>query len=117
MSLSELVAAIWPKVNGSSTMGVKKSTVWTRAVSGAIRYTPASSARSKPTKTFGSCCRANFPSTLSSAAGLSLDAQPADLTVSVRRTVLVSDMETLYGRERFQCFERFQSFQCRNLET
>ena len=33
-SLSELVAAICPKMYGSSTMGVKKSTVWTSASSG-----------------------------------------------------------------------------------
>src|SRR5690348_16969217 len=81
-----------PKVKGSSTMGVKKSTVCTNATSGDRRYTPASSALSKPTRTLGSCCRANFPSTVSSAAGLSLDAQPAALTVSVRRTLLLSDM-------------------------
>src|SRR5579872_478998 len=66
-------------------MGVKKSMVCTNASSGEIRYTPASSAVSKPTSTFSSCCRANFPSTASSAAGLSLLAQPAALTCSVRR--------------------------------
>src|SRR5208282_282019 len=71
-------------------MGVKKSTVCTSAVSGVSRYTPASSARSKPTSTLGSCCRANFPSTVSSAAGLSLEAQPAALTDSVRRNGLTS---------------------------
>src|SRR5258707_5463266 len=64
-------------------------------MSGPSRYAPASSAWSKPTRTLGSCCRANFPSTWSSAAGLSLDAQPAALTVAVRRTVLVSDMEDI----------------------
>src|SRR5205807_5178704 len=73
-------------------MGVKKSTVCTRAWSGAILYTPAASAWSKPTRTFGSCCRANFPSTVSSAAGLSLDAQPAAFTDSVRRNGLASAM-------------------------
>src|SRR5208282_3582316 len=77
-------------------MGVKKSTVCTSAVSGVSRYTPASSARSKPTNTFGSCCLANFPSTESSAAGLSLDAQPAAFTDSVRRNGLTSDMYALY---------------------
>src|SRR5436309_12226451 len=71
-------------------MGVKKSTVCTSAVAGAIWYTPASSALSKPTRTLGSCCRANFPSTLSSTAGLSLDAQPAALTDSVRRNGFTS---------------------------
>src|SRR6266581_7534449 len=77
-------------------MGVKKSTVCTSAVAGAIWYTPASSARSKPTRTLGSCCRANFPSTVSSAAGLSLDAQPAALTDSVSRNGFVSGMQSLY---------------------
>src|SRR5271167_4786785 len=33
-SLNALVAAIWPKTCGSSTMGVKKSTVCTNASSG-----------------------------------------------------------------------------------
>src|SRR5205807_10117478 len=74
-------------------MGVKKSTVCTRAWSGAILYTPASSAWSKPTRTFGSCCRANFPSTVSSAAGLSLDAQPAAFTDSVNRIGFTSGMK------------------------
>src|SRR5579859_5439345 len=92
MSLRELVAAICPKVKGSSTMGVKKSTVWTSACSAEILYTPASSAVSKPISTFGSCCRANFPSTVSSAAGLSLLAQPAALTDSVSRNGFVSGM-------------------------
>jgi hypothetical protein len=36
---------------------------------------------------------------LSSAAGLSLEAQPAAFTVFVRRTALVSDMWTLYKEE------------------
>jgi hypothetical protein len=71
-------------------MGVKKSTVWTSACVPEILYTPASSAVSKPTSTFGSFCRANFPSTASSAAGLSLLAQPAAFTCSVSRIVLVS---------------------------
>jgi hypothetical protein len=38
----------------------------------------------------GSFCRANFPSTASSAAGLSLLAQPAAFTCSVSRIVLSS---------------------------
>src|SRR5450432_119847 len=73
-------------------MGVKKSTVWTKALSGPSRYTPPSSACSKPTRTFGSCCRANFPSTVSSTAGLSLEAQPAALTFSVSRTFFISNI-------------------------
>src|ERR1700733_11332121 len=76
-------------------MGVKKSPVCTSAWSDAMRYTPASSARSKPTRTLGSCCRANFPSTVSSAAGLSLDAQPAALTDSVSRNGFLSGMTVI----------------------
>src|SRR5882724_9855791 len=76
-------------------MGVKKSTVWTSACVAEILYTPASSAVSKPTSTFGSCCRANFPSTVSSAAGLSLLAQPAALTCSVSRIGFASAMEVI----------------------
>src|SRR5882724_7960735 len=64
---------------------------------GPSRYTPASSAWSKPTRTLGSCCRANFPSTVSSTAGLSLEAQPAAFTFSVRRTFFVSDMLGFYN--------------------
>src|SRR5580765_8614976 len=71
-------------------MGVKKSTVCTSAWLAEILYTPASSALSKPTRTFGSFCRANFPSTASSAAGLSLLAQPAALTCSVSRIAFAS---------------------------
>src|SRR5258708_31044652 len=85
-------------------MGVKKSTVWTRACVAEILYTPASSALSKPTRTFGSCCRANFPSTVSSAAGLSLDAQPAAFTDSVRRNGLASAMKALYRVAKFSGF-------------
>src|ERR1051326_3747368 len=76
-------------------MGVKKSTVWTSACVLEILYTPASSAVSKPTITFGSCCRANFPSTASSAAGLSLLAQPAALTCSVSRIAFTSDISLI----------------------
>jgi hypothetical protein len=44
------VAAIWPKRYGSSTMGVKKSTVWAMARSPAMRMTAASSAVDVPTR-------------------------------------------------------------------
>src|SRR5438105_12157559 len=88
-------------------MGVKKSTVCTSASSGEILYTPASSALSKPTSTFASCCRANFPSTASSAAGLSLLAQPAAFTDSVRRSgVVVSAMQRLYVGSRIKIHHR-----------
>ncbi|MPN27420.1 hypothetical protein SDC9_174853 [bioreactor metagenome] len=42
-SLIALAAAICPNRNGSSVMGVKKSSVWTIATSSLIRYTAASS--------------------------------------------------------------------------
>src|SRR4249920_1739593 len=64
-------------------MGVKKSTVWTRASSSEKRYTPASSAVSKPTRTLGSTILGIALSTLSNNFGLSLDAQPAAFTWAV----------------------------------
>ena len=54
MSESALVAAIRPKSYGSSTTGVKKSAVTTRARSSVRRYTAASSPVVCPTRTFGS---------------------------------------------------------------
>src|SRR5207248_9008445 len=89
MSLSELAAAISPKVRGSSTIGVKKSTVCTSAVFSSIRYTPASSQVSKPTSTFGSVWRGSCRKTESSVPGLSLAAQPAALAIDVNLTRLV----------------------------
>src|SRR5258708_37286247 len=83
MSEREFAAAIWPKVNGSSTMGGKKSTVCTIARSSLMRNTPASSALSKPTRTFGLSPRGSLPKTVSKNFGLSLDAQPAALTPAV----------------------------------
>jgi hypothetical protein len=53
---------------------------------------------SKPTRTFGSCCLGNFPSIESSAAGLNLDAQPADFTDAVRRTGASAFMGLFHGR-------------------
>src|ERR1051326_909330 len=83
MSLSEFAAAIAPKVYGSSTMGVKKSTVCTRASSAVSLYTPASSAVSNPTSTFSSAHRGTAGRTRSNNFGLSFDAQPAALTWAV----------------------------------
>src|SRR5258707_7073440 len=82
-SLSELAAAIAPNVYGSSTIGVKKSTVCTRARLSDNLYTPASSLVSKPTSTFSFGTRGKFASTLSKTFGLSLDAQPAAFTCAV----------------------------------
>jgi hypothetical protein len=46
--------------------------------------------------TFGSDCLGNFPRIESSAAGLSLDAQPADFTDAVRRTGSTIFIRRLY---------------------
>src|SRR5271155_3327532 len=67
-------------------IGVKKSTVCTRAISSVIRYTPASSLVSKPTRRFGSVGRGRRFNTESSKPGLILAAQPAAFTACVSRT-------------------------------
>ena len=64
-------------------MGVKKSTVCTRASSAVSLYTPASSAVSNPIRTFSSAQRGTLASTWSKTFGLSLDAQPAAFTCAV----------------------------------
>src|SRR5260370_27947770 len=74
-----------PKSAGSSTMGVKKSTVATRARSGAIRYTAASSRDDADVSTLGSTIGGRAPSTCPSSTGLSLQAQPAPWLYSVNR--------------------------------
>ena len=60
-SLSALAAATVPNVYGSSTMGVKKSVVSTRATSSERRYTAASSAVALPTSTFVSVTLGSRP--------------------------------------------------------
>ena len=70
-------------------MGVKKSTVCTRAHSGVSLYTPASSAVSNPTSTFSFAQRGIWASTRSKTFGLSLDAQPAALVCAVSLLVFV----------------------------
>src|SRR5215469_9637407 len=77
MSESELAAAIWPYENGSSTIGVKKSTVCTSARWRSNRYTPPSSNVFELTSTFrfkemGSCGK-----TCRRACWLNFDAHPA----------------------------------------
>src|SRR4029077_18403126 len=85
-SLREFAAAICPKVKGSSTIGVKKSTVCTSANPSPSRYTPASSLLLKPTSTFGSVGNGRRRSIESSVPGLSFAAQPAALTMAVSFT-------------------------------
>src|SRR5262245_59824064 len=77
MSESALAAAIWPYENGSSTMGVKKSTVWTRARCRSRRYTPASSNVFELTSTLGPNEIRSCGKTCRRACWLSLEAHPA----------------------------------------
>ena len=87
-----LTAAIWPKVKGSSTVGVKKSTVCTSARSSEILYTPASSACSYPVKRFGSEISGKSHKISDRSPGPILQAQPAPCTVSVNRSDFSSFM-------------------------
>src|SRR5579862_3354225 len=98
MSLTEFAAAIAPNVYGSSTIGVKKSTVCTRAHSGESLYTPASSAVSNPTSTFSFGQRGTRPSTWSKTFGLSFDAQPAAEALEVRCGLFVVTISGYTGR-------------------
>src|SRR5580704_7009775 len=82
-------------------MGVKKSTVCTKAHSGDSLYTPASSAVSNPTNTFSFAQRGIRASTWSKTFGLSLDAQPAAEEVAVRRP-FVGGMRTEYRNSEFR---------------
>src|ERR1700722_8085179 len=82
-----------PNVYASSTIGVKKSTVCTRAHSGESLYTPASSAVSNPTSTFSFAQRGIRASTWSKTFGLSLDAQPAAEDWAVRRFLVGTTLE------------------------
>src|SRR5271156_6621750 len=86
MSDIALAAAIWPKVNGSSTTGVKKSTVLTIARSSERRNTPASSPVEIPTSKSGWLGKSSRARTAERSAGPSLPAQPAALHRAVRRT-------------------------------
>src|SRR5215207_443880 len=84
MSLSALVAAMRPNAYGSSTIGVKKSAVWTSARSSLSRTTPASSAVSVATSTRGSLGRGR-PATIGRrSAADSLHPQPAPWDREVR---------------------------------
>src|SRR6202140_5065243 len=64
-------------------MGVKKSTVCTRARLSLIRKTPASSLVSNPTSTFGFVCRGSFLRTASRVAGFNFAAHPAAFAIDV----------------------------------
>ncbi len=84
MSDSALVAAMRPNAYGSSTIGVKKSAVWTSAMSSLSFTTPASSAVSVATSTRGSVGRGR-PATIGRrSAADSLQPQPAPWEREVR---------------------------------
>src|SRR5213596_1375221 len=93
MSERELAAAIWPYENGSSTIGVKKSTVCTSARWRSNRYTPASSNVFELTSTFrfnemGSCGK-----TCRRACWLNFDAHPAQDESEVSLRICSRDIE------------------------
>ena len=85
-------AAIWPKVYGSSTMGAKKSTVWTSARSSRSTKTPASSKVSRPTRTRRSACVGTPLSASARSPGPSFAAQPAQRAKLVRRKSSARDL-------------------------
>src|SRR6476659_3010143 len=92
MSESELAAAICPYENGSSKIGVKKSTVCTSARWWSNRYTPASSKVFELTSTFrlnemGSCGK-----TCRRACWLNFDAHPAQDESDVSFRICSRDM-------------------------
>src|ERR1043166_7182371 len=103
ISESALAAAIWPYENGSSTIGVKKSTVCTSARWRSKRYTPASSNVFELTSTFlpnemGSCGK-----TCRRACWLNFDAHPAqdESDVSFRICSRDIDVTSFHGDFRF----------------
>src|SRR5512138_1604405 len=102
MSESELAAAIWPYENGSSTIGVKKSTVCTSARCRSKRYTPASSNVFELTSTFrfnemGSCGK-----TWRRACWLNFDAHPAQDESDVSLRICSRDMRFTSLRPIFE---------------
>src|SRR5215217_4741916 len=93
MSEIEFAAAIWPYENGSSTIGVKKSTVCTSARWRSNRYTPASSNVFELTSTFrfnemGSCGK-----TCRRACWLNFDAHPAQDESDVSLRICSRDID------------------------
>src|SRR3954464_667618 len=84
MSLSALVAAMRPNAYGSSTIGVKKSAVWTSARSALSWTTPASSAVSAATSTRGSPGTGSVATIGRRSAAESLQPQPAPWEREVR---------------------------------
>ena len=85
-SLSELAAAMAPKSSGSSTIGVKKSTLATSTRPSPSSYTAASSGVSSPTSKFSSSVAGSTARIFSRSSGPSLQAQPAPCEYWVSRT-------------------------------
>src|SRR3954454_19264987 len=89
------VAAIRPNRYGSSTIGVKKSTVVTSARSSRTRTTPASSAPAAPTSTRGSLGRGSSRTSSWTADAGNLQPQPAPCESEVRVTPMRSMIANL----------------------
>src|SRR3954471_19215844 len=81
-----------PNSYGSSTIGAKKSTVWTSARSSRSTKTPASSKVSRPTRTRRSACVGTPLSASARSPGPSLAAQPAQRAKLVRRKSSARDL-------------------------
>src|SRR5437763_7289536 len=75
-------------------MGVKKSTVCTSAQSFVKRYTPASSALTEPTSTFGSRNLGSCRKTCDRAFWLNFDAHPAQDESDVSLRICSRDMRS-----------------------
>src|SRR6266403_1767370 len=109
MSERELAAAIWPYENGSSTIGVKKSTVCTSARWRSNRYTPASSNVFELTSTFrfnemGSCGK-----TCRRACWLNFDAHPAQDESDVSFWICSRDIDLTSFQPFSNCELRLKS--------
>jgi len=84
-----LVAAIAPKISGSSTRGVMTSVVKTKARSSSKRYTAASSAPAKLVRMRSSFGNGSASIRSRNSVGLSLAAHPDEATSLVRRISLL----------------------------
>src|SRR5207248_3373565 len=93
MSESEFAAAICPYENGSSTIGVKKSTVCTRARCRSRRYTPASSKVFELTSTLRSDKIGSCGKTCRRACWLNFEAHPAHDEREVSFRICSRDIE------------------------
>src|SRR5437879_2088064 len=99
-------------------MGVKKSTVCTSARSFVKRYTPASSALTEPTSTFGSRNFGSCRKTCDRAFWLNFDAHPAQDESDVSLRICSRDMRSPpFGKWlRFDLvFDRYFRFHARLL--